>query len=87
LPRSFSASEDEDAEHADQQILDIRVIVHDDGDHSNPRKKRDGFPNDVPSIQKQLPGCIQTPIINLRALVSDVALELHMHAPCCCRPW
>jgi hypothetical protein len=51
---SLSAREDEDAEHADEQVLDIRIIVHNDRDDAYPGKECSGLSYDVTSIQEQL---------------------------------
>jgi hypothetical protein len=64
---SLSAGEDKDAEHTDEYVLDVRVIIHDYSDYSYPGKKRGGLAYDVASIEKQLPWRVKTPIVDLRS--------------------
>ena len=61
----FSACKDKNAEHTDQHVLDVRVIVHDYCNYANPWKKSGGLPDDMASIQEQLVARIKTPIVNL----------------------
>jgi hypothetical protein len=62
---SFPAGENEDAEHTNENVLDVRVIIHDDSHYAHPRKERGCLADDMPPVQKQLPGRIKPPIINL----------------------
>jgi hypothetical protein len=61
----FSACKDKDAEHTNEHILDVRVIVHDYCNYANPWKKSGGLPDDMSSVQEQLVARIKTPIVNL----------------------
>ena len=62
---SLPAGENEDAEHTNENVLDVRVIIHDDSHYAHPRKERGRLAYDMPPVQKQLPGRIKPPIINL----------------------
>jgi len=39
---SLLVREDEEAEEADEEVLDVRVVVHDDGDHPHVRQVPEG---------------------------------------------
>jgi hypothetical protein len=66
LQRSLSACEDEDAEHTDEHIFDVRVIVHDYSDDSDPRKECGSLSYDVTPVEEQLPRRVKAPVVNLR---------------------
>ena len=79
--RSLSAGEHKDAEEADQRVLEIRVVVHDDCDHANIRQVAHGAPDDVFLVEPTLVRLCILPDLSSRMRAYQNKRTQPTHAP------
>lgn len=63
--RSFPVQQHVQGEHAQHGVLEVRIVVHDDGHHADVRQQALGAPDHVGLGQPQLAGRVQAAIVHL----------------------